>query len=209
MKNMTCLMLLLLPLVSASVVAQQQQPPAPAPATPPPAMQPSAAQPGMSSASRRMTPLDPDVQFSDLIASIERRTGQRFLVQGWVPQQIYLGGISVDDVDYPQFLLILRNHDLMAMESDGWVNITQVIDARMMPTRVISLDTPDVPRDEVVTLTIPTRNVDAAELVPVLRSLVSRWGHLAAAGNTPRQLLIVEYYDNAMRIAAIVQQLDR
>ncbi len=158
--------------------------------------------------------MEADVQFSDLIASVERRTGRRFLVHETVPPQIYLGGIEVDDVDYPQLLLILRNYDLLAMESDGWVNIVPPHNARTMPMRVVGVDTPEVPRDEVVTLVVATRNVEAAQLVPVLRPMVSQWGHLAAAGSTsdgrpPSTLLIVDRYANAMRIAELIRQLDR
>jgi general secretion pathway protein D len=61
--------------------------------------------------------------------------------------------------------------------------------------------------DEIVTQIITVKNINAAQLVPLLRPLIPQYGHLAAypAGN---MLIISDRASNVNRIARIIERMD-
>ena len=62
--------------------------------------------------------------------------------------------------------------------------------------------------DELVTQVIAVKNVNAAQLVPVLRPLMPQYGHLAAypASNI---LIISDRASNVSRMMRIIQRIDQ
>jgi len=64
-----------------------------------------------------------------------------------------------------------------------------------------------VPREQLVTRVIQVKNANALELVPILRPMVAKYGHLAgvAAANA---LIISDHVNNIARIERIVDELD-
>jgi type II secretory pathway component GspD/PulD (secretin) len=54
---------------------------------------------------------------------------------------------------------------------------------------------------------LKTVNVDTAQLVPILRPLLSQAAHLAAHLDT-NQLIVEDRYENVQRITALVRSLD-
>ena len=62
--------------------------------------------------------------------------------------------------------------------------------------------------DEIVTQVIQVKNVNAAQLVPILRSLIPQNGHLAAY--QPSNILIIsDRAANVNRIQRIIQRIDQ
>jgi general secretion pathway protein D len=69
-------------------------------------------------------------------------------------------------------------------------------------------DDASIAADEWVTRVLTTTNVEAAQLVPILRPLLPQSAHLAAHATT-NQLIVVDRYANVRRITEIVRTLDR
>src|SRR6201999_3934317 len=74
-----------------------------------------------------------------------------------------------------------------------------------------SIDLPDhvsSTSDEIVTQVIDVKNVNAAQLVPILRPLIPQYGHLAAypAGNI---LIISDRANNVNRMIRIIRRIDQ
>jgi general secretion pathway protein D len=197
-------------LIGNSALAQRApQIPAPGaqPATPEPTQFPPAASPAQPAQSFQGP--EPNVVLSDLLASVEARSGRRFVVADRrVPQEIYLGGIAVEDVDYAQLMTILSNLGFVAMEVEGRVNIVPDPLARSLPTRIVTPDAQGVPDYEVVTMIVATANVGAPQLVPLLRPLIPQSGHFVAHAESNR-LIIVDRFANARRIATLIAEMDR
>lgn len=65
----------------------------------------------------------------------------------------------------------------------------------------------DLPDYKVINLILPIRNQTAMELVPTLRPLVPRWGHLAGMGSS-NSLLLTTDVAGARKIVTIVSNLE-
>ncbi len=116
---------------------------------------------------------------------------------------VQYAGAPIESIDYSTLLAILRIHGFVSIEIGGQISIVPDAIARTMPTRILPSDDPSVSDHEVVSRII-SLDSDAAVLVPIIRPLVSQYGHLAAVGNS---LLIVDRYDNVRRISALVNEL--
>lgn len=153
-------------------------------------------------------PREPSMDLQDLLTQVARNSDKEFLVDTRTAPSVYVGGTPLERPDYPLLLSILRNNGLAATEIEGRVNILPAGDARQLPMRLVQRDDPEIPDDEWVSRVITVRNGSAARLVPILRPLLPRAGHLAAFGSEEHnKLLIVDRYANVRRITAIVDVL--
>ncbi len=108
---------------------------------------------------------------------------------------------------YQAFLSILAVYDFIAVPDGNVVKILPDANARQMP----SIDLPDhvsATSDEIVTQVIDVKNVNAAQLVPILRPMIPQYGHLAAypAGNI---LIISDRASNVNRMIRIIRRIDQ
>ena len=62
-------------------------------------------------------------------------------------------------------------------------------------------------RQAIVTQVVPAQNVDAAELVKILRPLVPQYGHVAAVAK-PNVVILSDHADNIERLMRIVAEID-
>jgi len=148
----------------------------------------------------------PMAELAPLLQRVERASGKRFLVDPRLGTRLYLAGVEPNDVTYPVLLAILRINGWAAFESEGRVNI--VPDALIrFHAPVVQTDDASIPADLYVTRVLKTVNVDTANLVPILRPLLSQAAHLAAHLDT-NQLIVEDRYENVQRITAIVRSLD-
>ena len=171
----------------------QQPPPQQVPAVPPPNLPPP-------------EPL-PTVALSDVLARVARNSNKEFLMEIRTPQQIFLGGARLEDVNYPLLLSILRANGLAATTIEGRVNVVRDNEIRAYPLPIVNADDPKIPADEWVQRIITTSSVDTAQIVPVLRPMLPQSAHLAAI--SPRSLIVVDRYANVKRITETVKALDR
>jgi general secretion pathway protein D len=196
---------LLLVLASLTALAQERAPaqpqPAAAPAAPAPPGAP-AAQPPRPQSDLPTVPLEP------LLQKVGREAKKKFLIDGFVRSQIHLAGVDANDVTYPLLLSILRANNLAVVEIEGRLNVIPMQEVRNYPVPFANTDDPNIPADEWRTRVMQLTNVEAAQLVPILRPLLPQAAHLAAFPPS-NQLVIVDRYANLKRITEIVRTLDK
>jgi general secretion pathway protein D len=193
----------LLSLVALTAVAQERRPgPPPVGGSPPPAGPPPIDAP------RAPPPAQPTVALEPLLQRVGRAANKRFLIDSHVGPQISLGGAEANDVTYPLLLSILRANNLAAVEIEGRVNIISVFEVRYYPLPITNDDDASIPADEWRTRVLTLTNIEAAQVVPILRPLLPQFGHLAAFPPS-NQLVIVDRYANLKRISDIVRAMDR
>jgi general secretion pathway protein D len=148
----------------------------------------------------------PTVELAPLLQRVERASGKKFLVDPRLGGRLYLSGVDPNDVTYPVLLAILRINGWAAFESEGRVNIVPDAVIRFHAP-IVQSDDASIPADLYVTRVLKTVNVDTAQLVPILRPLLSQAAHLAAHLDT-NQLIVEDRYENVQRITALVRSLD-
>ncbi len=217
---------LLLALATLSALGQERapaQPPPGASAQPGAPAQPSpgaSAQPGAPPAtvgpatpagppqSFIVYPGPPTVALEPLLQRIGRAANKKFLVASYIPPQIYLGGVDAGDVTYPLLLSILRANALAVVDIEGRLNVIPESQVRNYPVPFASNDDNNIPADEWRTRLLQLTNVEAAQIVPIVRPLLPPSAHLAAFPPS-NQLVIVDRYANLKRITEIVRALDK
>jgi general secretion pathway protein D len=159
---------------------------------------------------QRITPNFKDADIVQIAEAVGAATGKNFILDPRVRAQVTMLSSTPLSPDgfYEAFLSILQVHSFVAMPAGN--NIYKIVPdatARAMPGD----DLPDrVSRtsDEIVTQVIQVKNVNAAQLVPILRSLVNQNGHLAAY--PPSNILIIsDRAANVNRIQRIIGRIDQ
>jgi general secretion pathway protein D len=155
----------------------------------------------------RIDPELPMVELLPLLQRVGRASGKQFVVDRRLGSRIYLGTLDANDVTYPALLSILSVNGFAAFESEGLVKIVPDANMRFFETRIVQNDDAALLPDEFVTRVLTTTNIQAAQLVPILRPLMPQSAHLAAHGDS-NQLILMDRYANIQRITAIVRALD-
>lgn len=148
-----------------------------------------------------------DAKISEVAATIGQITHKNFIidprVQGTVTV-ISSKPISEDAV-YAAFLSVLQVHGMAAVPSGSMIKIVPALEARQQPGNKYGAGTPG---DAVVTQVVQIVNVSAAQLVPVLRPLMSTEAQLAAY--TPANMLIIsDRAANVTRLLEIIHRIDQ
>lgn len=181
--SLTCL------LTCMSATAQQQQQPPSQQAT--------------------ITPAFRDAELTEIIDAVATITGKTFIVDPRVRAQVTIRSSTpmTPDAFYQTFLSILQVHGFIAVPSGDNIKILPDANARQIPGNDLP-NTVNPDSDEVVTQVISVRNINAAQLVPVLRPLIPQNGHLVAypASN---MLIVSDRANNISRIMRIVHRLDQ
>lgn len=105
---------------------------------------------------------------------------------------------------YEAFLSVLEVHGYVAVETGNVVKIIPDAAVRQYPTRLG--DTAETLED-IVTRVIEVENVNAPQLVPVLRPLISQYGHFAAPPGSS-MLIISDRAANVDRLIKIIRRID-
>ncbi|HEX6929712.1 MAG TPA: type II secretion system secretin GspD [Gammaproteobacteria bacterium] len=187
---------LLVALFCSSAVAQ------PAGETPP--------EPQTATADATITLNFVDTEIREVAASVGQIVGRNFILDPRVKGRVTVVSsqpISLDAV-YETFLSVLQVHNFAAVPAgDNMIKIIPAVDARQvagndLPVRL------DGPGDDVVTQVIEVQNVEAAQLVPILRPLVPQTGHLAAYPNG-NMLIVSDRAANVERLIRIIRRMDQ
>ena len=163
----------------------------------------------LSQPQQRITPNFKDADITQIAEAVAAATGKNFIMDPRVRAQVTMLSATpmTPDAFYQTFLSILAVHDFIAIPDGPVVKILPDANARQMP----SIDLPDqvsATSDEIVTQVIDVRNVNAAQLVPILRPMIPQYGHLAAypAGNI---LIISDRASNVNRMMRIIRRIDQ
>jgi general secretion pathway protein D len=160
-------------------------------------------------AQQKITPNFKDADITMIAEAVSAATGKNFLLEPRVRAQVtlYSSTPMTPEAFYQAFLSILQVYGFVAMPAGDVIKILPDAQARTMPgndlpNRVSSTS------DEIVTQVIQVKNVNAAQLVPILRSLIPQNGHLAAY--QPSNILIIsDRAANVNRIMRIIERVDQ
>src|SRR5512138_1166443 len=155
--------------------------------------------------SQRITPNFKDAEIGQVIEAVAAATGKTIIPDPRVRAQVTMLSQTPmsPDAFYEAFLALLSVHQFVAVESGGIIKIVPDANARQMP----NIDLPDRVNngsDELVTQVVAVQNVNAAQLVPVLRPLMPQAAHMAAypAGNI---LILSDRASNVSRVMRIIE----
>jgi len=148
-----------------------------------------------------------DADIRAFVTQVADITGYSFVVDPRVKGKVtVLSSTPMNRYEiYDLFLAVLQVHGFTAIPGEEVIKVVQQVDAKQSAE---SLDRfPKVPSEQLITRVIQIDNANALEMVPILRPLVAKYGHLAgvAAANA---LIISDHAANIERIEQIVRELD-
>ena len=149
-----------------------------------------------------------DADISTLIATVSEVTGKNFIVDPRVKGKVTV--ISAAPMDkqavYETFLAVLQVQGFAAIPAGDAIKIIPETNARS-DGGILNRSGAGMPLDDIVTYVYAVKNISAAQLVPILRPIMSQSAHLAAyPGNN--MLLLVDRAGNVARMVEIVKKLD-
>jgi len=115
-----------------------------------------------------------------VIAAVSEMTGRNFIVDPRVKGKVTVishRALKASEI-YQVFLSVLKVHGFAAIPGKNVTKIVPEVNAKQDAIRTGRKFIPL--SDEFITQVLEIKNVDAAQLVPILRPLVPQRGHLAA-----------------------------
>ncbi len=150
-----------------------------------------------------------DVDLAQVVEVVAAVTGKRFIIDPRVRAQVTIVSSTPMPPEqlYETFLSILQVHGFVAVPSGDLVKIIPDANARQVPANDLP-ERVDPSSDEIVTQVVPVRNINATQLVPILRPLMPQQAHLVGsqAGNA---LILSDRASNVNRIMRIIQRIDQ
>ena len=144
-----------------------------------------------------------------LIKTVSEHTRKNFVIDPRVTGKVTV--ISAHPLNrdefYQVFLSILEVHGFSTIPAGDVIKIVPDVKAKQTGIPTVSLDN-ELPGDQIVTRIIQVKNINSAQLVPILRPLVPQQGHLAAYPDT-NVLIISDRRQNVDRLLKIVSQIDQ
>ena len=158
---------------------------------------------------QRITPSFKDAEIGQVIEAVAAATGKTIIPDPRVRAQVTMLSQTpmTPDAFYEAFLALLSVHQFVAVESGGIIKIVPDANARQMP----NIDLPSRVKsgsDELITQVIAVHNVNAAQLVPVLRPLMPQAAHMAAYPNG-NILILSDRASNVSRMMRIIERIDQ
>jgi general secretion pathway protein D len=158
---------------------------------------------------QRITPNFKDAEIGQVIEAVATATGKTIIPDPRVRAQVTMLSTTpmTPDQFYEAFLALLQVHQFVAVESGGIIKIVPDANARQMP----NIDLPEGVRsgsDQLITQVIAVENVNASQLVPVLRPLMPQAAHMAAFPSS-NILVISDRASNVSRVMRIIKRIDQ
>jgi general secretion pathway protein D len=148
-----------------------------------------------------------DADIRAFVTQIADITGYSFVIDPRVKGKVTVvsNAPMSQDAVYEMFLSVLSVHGFAAIPGAGVIKIVQQNNAKQTADNPAYLNR--VPSEQIVTRVIQVKNANALELVPILRPMVAKYGHLAgvAAANA---LIVSDHVANIKRISRIIDELD-
>ncbi|KEF31700.1 General secretion pathway protein D [Marinobacter nitratireducens] len=148
-----------------------------------------------------------DADIRAFVTQVADITGYSFVVDPRVKGKVTVlssAPMNKNEI-YDLFLAVLNVHGFTAIPGEEVIKIVQQVDAKQSAESLSRFDS--TPSEQLITRVIQIDNANALELVPILRPLVAKYGHLAgvAAANA---LIVSDHSANIQRIEQIVRELD-
>ena len=158
---------------------------------------------------QRITPNFKDADITQIAEAVGAATGKTFILDPRVRAQVNMFSSTPVSpaVFYEMFVSILSVYNFIAVPDGNVIKILPDANLRQSP----SIDLPDsvsATSDEIVTQVIDVKNVNAMQLVPILKPMQPQYAHLAAypAGNI---LIISDRANNVNRMIRIIRRIDQ
>lgn len=143
-----------------------------------------------------------------VISAVSEMTGRNFIVDPRVKGKVTVishRALKSSEI-YQVFLSVLKVHGFAAIPGK---NVTKIVPEVNAKQDSISTGNKTIPfSDEFITQVLEIKNVDAAQLVPILRPLVPQRGHLAAYPGS-NVLVISDSAANIRRLKKIISSIDQ
>ncbi|SDX64581.1 type II secretion system secretin GspD [Marinobacter mobilis] len=148
-----------------------------------------------------------DADIRAFVTQVADITGYSFVVDPRVKGKVTVLSSTPMNKDeiYDLFLAVLHVHGFTAIPGEDVIKVIQQVDAKQLAENLEGFET--IPSEQLVTQVIQVHNANALELVPILRPLVAKYGHLAAVA-AANALIISDHQGNIERIQDIVGELD-
>ena len=149
-----------------------------------------------------------DADLVAVINSVSQITGKNFIIDPRVKGKInVISSKPLDEEEvYNVFLSILQVHGFATIPTENAIKI--IPDATAKQSAAPSTPASRNPGDQLITRVLEIKNINAAQLVPILRPLVAQQGHLAAYPSS-NVLIISDRASNIKRIDRIIAQMDK
>jgi len=148
-----------------------------------------------------------DADVRAFVTQVADITGYSFVIDPRVKGKVtVVSNSSMNKASvYEMFLAVLGVHGFAAIPGKDVIKIIRQNDAKQSAQNDKFMK--QVPSEQIVTRVIQVNNARALELVPILRPMVAKYGHLAgvAAANA---LIISDHLANIRRISKIIDELD-
>jgi len=150
-----------------------------------------------------------DADLTAVVNSVSQITGKNFIIDPRVKGKVTVISskpLNENEV-YNVFLSILQVHGFSTVPTKNAIKIIPDAAAKQDSAPVVNT----VSRkdgDQLVTKVILIKNVNATQLVPILRPLVAQQGHLAAYAET-NVLIVSDRASNIYRISTIIDKIDK
>lgn len=143
-----------------------------------------------------------------VISAVSEMTGRNFIVDPRVKGKVTVishRALKSSEI-YQVFLSVLKVHGFAAIPGNNVTKIVPEVNAKQDAIRTGRQSIPI--SDEFITQVLEIKNVDAAQLVPILRPLVPQRGHLAAYPGS-NVLVISDSAANIRRLKKIISSIDQ
>ena len=149
-----------------------------------------------------------DADISAFIGQIADITGKSFVIDPRVKGKVTVVSTETMNTEavYELFLSVLQVHGYAAVPAGDVVMVVQQ-NAVKQKGRSIK-DKVKSQSQEMLTKVITIKNTPALDLVPILRPLVAKYGHLAGV-KSANALIISDHARNITRIEEIIERLDK
>lgn len=148
-----------------------------------------------------------DADIKAFISQVANITGYSFVIDPRVKGKVTIisdTSMSKNEV-YEMFQSVLGVHGFAAIPAGRVVKIVQQNDIKQeggMPTAIRSQKS-----EKLITQVIQIKDTPALDLVPILRPMVAKYGHLAGV-KSANALIITDHASNVRRIEKIIERLD-
>jgi general secretion pathway protein D len=153
-----------------------------------------------------ITPNYKDADIRQIVEAVGAVTGKNFIIDPRVTAKVTMLSSSPmsPDAFYETFLSILEVHGYVTIQTGDVIKVLPNASARQYPGLT---STDGAGADDIITQVIKVQNVNAAQLVPILRPLIPQYGHLAAHTGS-NMLIISDRANNVQRILSIIRRID-
>ncbi len=155
-----------------------------------------------------ITPNYKDADLSQIIQAVAEVTGKNFIVDPRVNAKVTMLSSTPmsPQAFYEAFLAVLQVYGYVAVPAGKVIKIVPNTELRQLPANDLPSSV-NPSSDEIVTQIVTLKNINATQLVPMLRPLVPTYGNLAAypGGN---MLIISDRASNVSRIVHIIERMD-